>query len=153
MSETSRHTSDITTHPDAMEMRERFAQIAEGPRGSAVDGLIVLLGMYTAISPWVVHFRLGNADVTVNNLIIGLTLAILGLGMALQPARLYQLGWICVPVGVWMIISPWVVTNGHSAPSSIIWNNLWIGVAAILLGLATQGMMFGVGRRSRHSRH
>jgi hypothetical protein len=149
MSETSRHASDITTHPDAMEMRERFAKVAEGPTGSAVDGLIVLLGMYTAISPYVVHFRLGNADVAVNNLIIGLTLAILGLGMALQPARLYQLGWICVPVGVWMIISPWVVTRSHGAPSAIIWNNVCIGVVALALGLASQEMMFGTGRRRR----
>jgi hypothetical protein len=156
MSETSRHASDITTHPDAMEMRERFAQIVEGPRASALDGMIVLAGMYTAISPWVVHFRLANFDLAVNNLIIGLTMAAFGLGLALQPARLYRLGWMGVPIGVWLIISPWVVTRGHTATSGIIWNNVVIGAVAVLLGLGTMAITYGAvsgstgTRRSRH---
>lgn len=149
MSETApRHASDITTHPDSNEMRERFAKIVEGPSGSTLDGLIVLLGLYMAVSPWAVHFQAANPDVRVNNLVIGLTMAAFGFGLALQPERLYRLGWIGVPVGVWMIISPWVVTAGHSAPKAVIWNNVAIGVVAVLLGLATQGMTMA-GARSR----
>lgn len=145
MSETApRHASDITTHPDANEMRERFAKIVQGPGATALDGLIILLGLYMAVSPWVVHST--TPEVRVNNLVIGLTLAALGFGLALQPERLYRLGWIGVPVGVWMIISPWVVTVGHSAPKAIIWNNVCIGIAAVLLGMATQGMAVGAAR-------
>lgn len=148
MSETApRHASDITTHPDAMEMRQRFAKVVEGPSATALDGLIVLLGLYLAVSPWVVHSI--NSDVRVNNLVIGLTLAAFGFGMALQPERLYRLGWIAVPVGVWMIISPWVVTAGHTAPRAVIWNNVCIGAVAVLLGLASQGMAMGAGRSRR----
>jgi predicted transporter len=148
MSETApRHASDITTHPDAKEMQERFAKVLEGPRATALDGMITLLGLYLAISPWVVH-SIGT-DVRVNNLVIGLTLAAFGFGLALQPERLYRLGWIGVPVGIWMIISPWVVTAGHSATKAVIWNNVCIGAVAVLLGLATQAMALGAGR-SRH---
>ena len=150
MSETApRHASDITTHPDAREMRDRFAKVVEGPSATALDGMIILLGMYMAVSPWVVHFHAANPDVTVNNLVIGLTLAAFGFGLALQPARLYRLGWIGVPIGVWMIISPWVVTAGHSAPKAVIWNNLCIGIVAVLLGLATQAMAAGAARSRR----
>ena len=145
MSETApRHESDITMHPDATEMRERFAKVLGGSGATALDGMIALLGMYLAISPWVVH-SIGT-DLRVNNLVLGLTLTALGFGLALQPERLYRLGWIAVPVGVWMIISPWVVTAGHSAPKSVIWNNVFIGGVAIVLGLATQGMTFGAAR-------
>jgi hypothetical protein len=148
MSETApRHASDITTHPDAMEMRQRFAKVVEGPSATALDGLIILLGLYMAVSPWVVHSI--NSDVRVNNLVIGLTLAAFGFGLALQPERLYRLGWIAVPIGVWMIISPWVVTAGHSAPKAVIWNNLCIGIVAVLLGLASQGMTMGAARARR----
>jgi hypothetical protein len=147
MSDTApRHASDISTHPDAMEMRQRFAKVVEGNSASMLDGLVVLLGLYTAVSPWAVHFHTTNPDVTVNNLVIGLTMAAFGFGLALQPERLYRLGWISVPVGVWMIISPWVVTAGHSAPKDIIWNNVCIGAVAVLLGLAMQGMAMGAGR-------
>ena len=148
MSETApRHASDITTHPDAMEMRERFARVLEGPSGSTLDGLIVLLGLYTAVSPWVVHFQFTSPDIRVNNLVIGLTMAAFGFGLALQPVRLYRLGWIGVPIGAWMIISPWVVTAGHSAPKAVIWNNVVIGAAAVVFGLAAQGMAIGAASR------
>ncbi|ACU74304.1 SPW repeat protein [Catenulispora acidiphila DSM 44928] len=148
MSETApRHASDITTHPDAREMQERFAKVVQGPRATALDGMVVLLGMYLAISPWVVHSI--DANLRVNNLVIGLTLAAFGFGLALQPERLYRLGWICVPVGVWMIISPWVVTVGHTAGRAVIWNNVAIGAVAVLLGLASQGMTMGAVRRRR----
>jgi hypothetical protein len=90
-----------------------------------------------------------GTDVRVNNLVIGLTLAAFGFGLALQPERLYRLGWIAIPAGVWMIISPWVVTAGHSAPRVVIWNNVCIGAAAILLGLAAQGMSMGAARSRR----
>ncbi|MBS2531757.1 SPW repeat protein [Catenulispora sp. NF23] len=152
MSETApRHASasDITTHPDAMEMRQRFARVVEGPSASTLDGLVILLGLYMAVSPWVVHFHAANPDVTVNNLVIGLSMAAFGFGLALQPERLYRLGWIAVPIGVWMIISPWVVTQGHSAPKAIIWNNLCIGAVAVLLGLAMQGFTMGASRARR----
>ena len=140
MSETSRHMSDITAHPDAAEMRERFERVVESPRASLIDGMVVLLGLYMAISPWVVHFHGASPELTANNLIIGLGMAALGLGMALLPERLYRLGWIGVPIGAWMIISPWVVTVGHSATAGMIWNNICVGAAALLLGLAAQGM-------------
>ena len=139
MSETApRHASDITTHPDAQEMRERFAMVVEGSPATALDGLIAMLGLYLAISPWVVH-SIGT-DLRVNNLVLGLALAAFGFGLALQPERLYRLGWIGVPVGIWMIISPWVVTAGHSATKTVIWNNVCIGAVAVALGLATQAM-------------
>ncbi|MEY9933885.1 hypothetical protein ABH926_008547 [Catenulispora sp. GP43] len=148
MSETApRHASDITTHPDASEMRERFAKVVQGPRASALDGMVVLLGLYMAVSPWVVHSI--SSDLRVNNLVIGLSLAAFGFALALQPERLYRLGWIAVPIGVWMIISPWVVTAGHTATKPVIWNNVVIGAVAVLLGLAMQAMTMGM-VRSRH---
>jgi hypothetical protein len=141
MSETTpRHATDITTHPDAAEMRARFERVVESPRASMLDGLVILLGLYMAASPWIVHFHLTNPDVAVNNLLVGLVLAAFGMGLALLPERMYRLGWICIPIGVWMIISPWVVSIGHSATSHVIWNNVATGAVAVVIGLMLQGM-------------
>jgi hypothetical protein len=148
MSDLTHHTPDITGHPDVAEMRERYAKLVSGPQAVAVDGLVLLTGLYAAISPWVVHFRTTNPDLTVNNLIVGLTLAVIGLGLTLVAERMYRLSWTCAALGVWMIISPWVVTAGHSATAGLIWNNVWIGAVAFALGLAASGMVMTTRRHA-----
>ncbi|WP_443729310.1 SPW repeat protein [Sphaerisporangium perillae] len=49
------------------------------PDGQQVAGLTFLTGLYLAISPWVVGFN-RFPTLTVNNLIVGLALALLALG-------------------------------------------------------------------------
>jgi len=137
----STHEADIHAHPDAAEMRARFDRVLEGPRATAVDGLAVLTGLYAAISPWVVHFNSSNNFLAVNNLIIGLAIAGLGIAMAARPARLLQLGWVLSALGIWLVVSPWVVSVAHHAPRGLIWNNAFVGGVAILLGLAAMGVL------------
>lgn len=137
----SRHSSGMAGHPDAAEMRERYARLTEGRRGEMLEGLVMMTGLYMAISPWVIHFHRGNANLTVNNLILGIALAAIGLGLAMIPERAMGLGWLLVPLGIWMIISPWVVSAGHGARAGVVINNVVIGAVATALGLATIGMM------------
>ncbi|RMB80506.1 SPW repeat protein [Streptomyces shenzhenensis] len=130
---------NIAGHADVAEMRERYARVAGGRQVVAVDGLILLAGLYTAISPWVVHFH-AQPDVTVNNLIVGITMAVIGLGLTMAGEKLLRPSWTVAAMGVWLIISPWVVTASHSASAGIIWNNCWIGGVALTLGLAAMAM-------------
>lgn len=143
--------TDMVGHPDLAEMRERYARVLEGPRESAVDGLIMLTGVYTAISPWIVHFQARNSIMTVNNLVLGLVLAALGLGMALRPLQMLRLGWAVTAIGVWLIISPWVASLGHSAIKPLIWNNAFVGGVAVVLGMATMRMISAGGERAARS--
>ncbi|MGW5118300.1 SPW repeat protein [Streptomyces noursei] len=146
MSDLSHHaTTDITSHPDVAEMRERYARLLSGRQATALDGLVLLAGMYTAISPWVVHFRLASPELAVNNLIIGLVLTVIGLGLTRSPERMYRLSWTCAVIGVWMIISPWVVTAGHRATAGLIWNNVLIGAVTLALGLAATRLAMATG--------
>ncbi|MCD9879208.1 SPW repeat protein [Streptomyces guryensis] len=145
MSDLSHARPDIAGHPDVAEMRERYARMAGARQAVALDGLILLTGLYTAISPWVVHFH-ALPDITVNNLIVGITIAVIGLGMTLAGEKLLRLSWTVAAMGVWLIISPWVVTAGHGAPAGVIWNNCWIGGVACALGLAAMAMMRTAGR-------
>jgi hypothetical protein len=134
-------SSDITQHPDAAEMRARYERLVARREAAALDGLVLLTGLYAAISPWVVHFRASSFDLAVNNLIIGIALAVLGLGMTTAGDRVYRLSWVCPIVGVWLIISPWVVPASHGAGAGVIWNNVVVGVVTCLLGLAALGMV------------
>ncbi|MET9147008.1 MULTISPECIES: SPW repeat protein [unclassified Streptomyces] len=145
------HPEMMGSHPEIAEMRERLERTASSGPAMAVEGLIVLAGLYAAISPWVVHFAIQPA-ITVNNLIVGITVGIIGLGLALAPERMFRLAWALVPLGVWLFISPWVVTLTHGARAGIIWNNCWVGAVIAALGLAAMGLTIGVARRGRTHR-
>ena len=148
MADISRHSSGMTDHPDAAEMRERYARMTGGRRVEMMEGLVMLTGLYLAISPWVVHFNSAYPNMAVNDLVLGLALAAIGLGLVLFPERALGLGWMLVPIGIWLIISPWVATTTHSAPKGIIWTNVVVGALACVLGAVTAAMAL-TRRRSR----
>ncbi|WP_174514831.1 SPW repeat protein [Streptacidiphilus anmyonensis] len=134
--------TDMAGHPDLAEMRERYARIEAGRGVTALDGLVLLTGLYAAISPWVVHFNFTNPNLRTNNLLLGITLAVIGFGLTLAPERIYpRMSGVIAVIGVWMITSPWVVTVGHTATAGIIWNNVLIGAVCCLLGAAALGMV------------
>ena len=149
MADVSRHRSDITRHPDVTEMRERYARMLGARDVVFVDGPVLLAGLYFAISPWVVHFSGTRPDLTVNNLILGISVALLGIGLTTAPRRMYSLCWAMSAIGVWMIISPWVVTRFPDA--GMIWNNVVVGAVTCVLGLIAAGVLMRTGREAREA--
>ncbi len=130
----SHHAGDLSSHPDVHEMRERYARVEAGRGEVAVDGLVVLAGLYCAISPWVVHFSASRPDLLINNLVLGIAVALIGLGMSMAPERMRGMSIAAAAIGVWLIISPWVVTRFPD--HGMIWSNVVIGAVICLLGLA-----------------
>ncbi|MFJ4468251.1 SPW repeat protein [Streptomyces sp. NPDC089424] len=128
---------DITSHPDAYEMRARYARMLGGRDVALVDGPVFLLGLYCAVSPWVVHYATSQAALTTHNLIIGIAIGLLALGFTRAPERMYGLSWAMCALGVWMIISPWIV--GSNPDAGVVWNNVIIGALAVILGLVCAG--------------
>jgi hypothetical protein len=45
--------------------------------------------------------------------------------------------WAMCALGVWMIVSPWIVGDGPDA--GVVWNNIIIGALALILGLVCAG--------------
>lgn len=123
----------LEQHPDLATLRARYEMAAENPVAHTVDGLMFLTGLYLAVSPWVVGFA-GFRSLTINNLIIGLALAALAVGLASANGRTHGVTWVAPVIGVWTIISPWVVRGGPPSGGTI-WNNVVTGVIAVLLGI------------------
>ncbi|NUR02776.1 MAG: SPW repeat protein [Streptomyces sp.] len=142
------HSSEMTSHPEIAEMRERLERTASSSPAILIEGLILLAGVYAAISPWVVHFS-SQPNLAVNNLIVGITVGLIGLGLTTAPESMIRLAWVVAPLGVWLLISPWVVTATHSAGAGIIWNNVWVGAVTAVLGLGAMGLTVGVRRTRR----
>lgn len=98
------------------------------PTRTAVD-LGVLVGVWLLVSPFVLGFS-GYGGPTWNAAIIGLgTLAVM-----YSPPR-HETDWrgyAGVFLGVWVLISPWVLGYAHIVPA--LWNSVVVGI--ILAGAA-----------------
>ncbi|MBA4863138.1 SPW repeat protein [Streptomyces sp. PSKA54] len=138
------HRGDITAHPDVSEMRDRYARILGGRDVVLVDAPVFLIGLYCAASPWILHFGASQPALVGHNLIMGVAIGLLALGFTVNPARMYGLSWAMCAIGVWMIISPWVVGRGPDA--GVILNNVLIGALTVLLGLVCAGAAAKTGR-------
>jgi hypothetical protein len=137
MANVSPTRGDITSHPDASEMRDRYARMLGGRDVALVDGPVFLLGLYCAASPWIVHYTTSQPPLVTHNLIMGIAIGLLALGFTRAPERMYGLSWAMCALGVWMIVSPWIV--GESPDAGVVWNNIIIGALAVILGLVCAG--------------
>jgi hypothetical protein len=98
-----------------------------------MDAPVFLIGLYCAVSPWILHFTATQPALVVHNVIIGVAIALLGWGFAMTPHRMYGLSWAMCAIGTWLIISPWLV--GTYPDKGIIANNAALGGLTILMGL------------------
>lgn len=136
----SGHTGkDISGHPDAQEMRARHDRVMGGGRTTAgADAPVFLLGLYCAVSPWVLHFTASQPSLVTHNLVIGLAIAVLALCFTAMPERMTGMSIAIVALGAWLIVSTWIV--GQSPDMGVILNNVIVGGLAIVLGAACAGL-------------
>jgi S-formylglutathione hydrolase FrmB len=128
----------METHPDIVEMRMRHEMAERATstaQGQAVGTLAFLTGIYLAASPWITGFS-GLSTLAVTNLIVGIAYALAmsgGFGRAYE--RTHSMAWCACLLGVWTIISPWVVAGPVNTTKTIV-NNVVTGVVALVLALA-----------------
>lgn len=135
----------IEQHPDILAMRARHEQAAARPAAQLADGLLLLAGLFLAISPWVMGFS-GLAPLTANNLITGIAVAVLALGFSSVFGRMYGIAWVVPIIGIWTIIAPWVI-RGDMTNTWTLWTNIVVGAVILVLGLAAAGLGMARGRR------
>ncbi|WP_225726346.1 MULTISPECIES: SPW repeat protein [unclassified Nocardia] len=119
-----------------------------GPPAITVDGLVLLAGLFTAITPWVVDRFTGEQRLSIQNLVLGLAVATVGLVLTVFPTRGYALSWVLIPIGVWELITPWVI---GPRPDAIIWTNVVMGIVIGVLGLAATGLLVSAATNLRQA--
>ncbi|MFD4746826.1 SPW repeat protein [Streptomyces rubiginosohelvolus] len=137
MSNVSHARSDLSGHPDASEMRARYDRVMGGRDVALVDAPVFLVGLYCAVSPWVLHFTASQPALVTHNLVMGIAIAVLALGFTVMPERMYGLSWAMCAIGAWIIVSTWVV--GNSPDAGIVINNIIVGGLTVLLGMVCAG--------------
>ncbi|MCL6293137.1 SPW repeat protein [Streptomyces sp. ATCC51928] len=137
MSNVSHARHDISGHPDASEMRARYDRVMGGRDVALVDAPVFLVGLYCAVSPWVLHFTASQPALVTHNLVMGIAIAVLALGFTVMPERMSGLSWALCAIGAWIIVSTWVV--GNSPDAGVVINNIIVGGLAVLLGMVCAG--------------
>ncbi|MFF1418499.1 SPW repeat protein [Streptomyces sp. NPDC058280] len=145
MADVSHTRGDLAGHPDVPEMRARYARMLGGHDVALVDGPVFLVGLYCAVSPWIIHFSSTQPSLATHNVIMGIAIAVLALGFTATPGRMYGLSWAMCVMGAWLIAAPWVV--GSSPDAGVIWSNAVIGGLTALLGLLCVGATMRSSRR------
>ena len=145
----SSQTHPIEQHPDLVAMRAASEDAATLPVGQAVETASLLAGLYLAASPWIVGFHATSRGLTVNNLITGLVLVALALGVVPAYERTHSLGMAAAAIGVWTMIAQWVIQS-TSTDAGVIASNIVIGAVIFLCAMATLGQ--GAGRDLRYRR-
>ncbi|MFD7881002.1 SPW repeat protein [Streptomyces bauhiniae] len=148
---TERMHTTMETHPDVLEMRERFVlaeRAAATQQGQAVEAMALITGLYMAASPWIAGFN-GFTTLAVNNLIAGVAYALLMSGFGHAYERTHARAWAAALISVWMIIAPWVVSGNVSTTRTII-SNVIAGAVGLCLALAAAAAnRAGTRRRDR----
>lgn len=128
--------ADVEAHPDLAELRNRYEVAAEKPAARAIDGLTILSGLYLALSPWIIGLTRfgGTGDLRINNLITGIAVAVMAMGLASAFGRTHGVAWAVPLIGLWTIAAPWAVSGAAPMGGTII-SNVIVGALIFLLGL------------------
>ena len=136
----------METHPDIVALRNSYDELGGGPALQVAEGLMVLAGLYAAASSWIVGFS-GQTSLMMSNLICGLAVALLAAGYATTYGRTHGIAFVAPLLGVWLIVSPWLV-SGVSTSTGMILSNVIVGAVVVVLG--TAGMAMAMTRRGAH---
>jgi hypothetical protein len=125
--------SSIDHHPDLLALRANYERVAESMSAHVTFGLALLTGLYVAASPWIVGFS-ATGSLATSDLIVGIAVAFLAYGFATTLDRAHGMTWTLPVLGVWAIVSPWIVP-GVALTAGVIWSNVVAGALLTFLGL------------------
>ena len=111
-----------------------------GVAAQAAVTLGILTGLWVALSPLFITLQNGGSNANVADLIAGLAVAAFG-AVALASRRGFGgLEFGSLVLGVWVIISSFILDAKFSVAAPMYWSNTWSGVVLVILalgGLAT----------------
>jgi hypothetical protein len=88
----------------------------------------LVLAVILFISPWVIGFTTLNAAAR-NAWVIGIVIAVLAIA-ALTAFAVWE-EWVNLVLGLWLIISPWVL--GFSIAAGAMWTHVILGIIAVVI--------------------
>lgn len=112
-----------------------MAYAVKHPSAAATpSGLDVLAGIWLLISPFVLAFSANRAAMT-NDVVLGIVIGILALVRFFGPAQNVGISWLNFLLGIWVLISPFVLTFGTLRSATT--DNVITGIVVIILSFGS----------------
>ena len=105
------------------------------------DWANVVLGVILIISPWVLGATGTNA-ILWGAVIGGVLIALVGLWALYQPEQTLP-EWVNLVLGIWVVVSPWVL--GYSGTTNAVWYDVIVGVLVAAVALWTERFVAATG--------
>ncbi len=96
------------------------------------DGANLILGVWLLISPWILSYVLGSVPAW-NAHIVGIVVGVAALAALVAFHKWEE--WVNVVLGVWLIVSPFLL--GYAMLANALWNQIIVGVLIGILALWT----------------
>ncbi|MDA8230631.1 MAG: SPW repeat protein [Magnetospirillum sp.] len=96
------------------------------------DWVNLVLGVWLFIAPWALGYS-GSPAPAWNSWIFGVVIAVLSIAALVQFALWEE--WVNVVIGVWLLISPWVLGFAATPGGATTWNQVVIGIVVGLVAL------------------
>ena len=107
-----------------------------GVAAQAMGALGVLTGLWIALSPSFLTLQHGGGNAAAANLIAGLAVAAVGVASLAGPRGFAGLQFAVALLGVWVIISPFILDARFSIATPMYWSNIASGGYLVVLALA-----------------
>jgi hypothetical protein len=92
------------------------------------DAVNVVLGLWLIVSPWVLGYAMETTPAW-NAYVLGVIIAVAAIA-ALVAFHAWE-EWVSVVLGVWLVVSPWIL--GFAASATALWNQIVVGVIVAAL--------------------
>lgn len=102
----------------------------------AVAALGLLTGLWVAISPLFLTLQHGGTNANVADVIAGLVAAGVGAVALASPRGYPGLQFSSLVLGVWVIISSFILDAKFTIATPMYWSNSWSGGVLVVLALA-----------------
>jgi hypothetical protein len=106
-----------------------------GIAGQAAAALGMLTGLWVALSPLFLVLQHGGNNASIANVIAGLVVAAFGAFALISRRGFAGLQFASLVLGVWVLISSFILNARFSIAAPMFWSNSWSGVILALLAL------------------
>ncbi|GHB11316.1 hypothetical protein GCM10010330_76700 [Streptomyces tendae] len=136
---------DPTCPPGVLGTRRRRIRVLSGLDVALVNGPVFLVGLFYAVSPYVLGFAGTHHDLAVHNLVVGCAICLLAVGFTVAPERMTGLSAALGVTGLWMAVAPWCVARAAPGRAAVV-GGVVLGVLALALGLLSSTLVHRANR-------
>ena len=97
-----------------------------------ISTVVLLAGIWTLLSPYILRFAGINSSATSNNIIVGALITLFAI-VSLSAARASWSRIVNAILGIWLFLSPFILA--FSGLTSALWNNLILGAITIIFAV------------------